>query len=53
MTMQENLNDFMKLIEQAKTICSSYLECNEECLFYNNNNDSSSLCIFENPPIDW
>ena len=53
MTIQENLKDFIKLIEEAQKICSSYLECNEECLFYNNNNDSSNLCIFETPPIDW
>lgn len=53
MTIQENLKDFIKLIEEAQTICSSYPECNEECLFYNDNNDSLSVCIFETPPIDW
>ena len=51
MTMQENLKDFIKLIEEAKKICSSHYECNEKCLFYND--DVFNTCIFETPPIDW
>lgn len=52
MTMQENLKDFIKLIEEAKKICSSHYECNEKCLFYNDG-DVFNSCIFETPPIDW
>ena len=51
MTMKENLNDFIKLIEEAKKICESQRFCDEKCLFYND--DISNPCIFENPPIEW
>ena len=51
MITQENLKDFIKLIEEAKEICSSHYVCNEKCLFYND--DVSNTCIFETPPIDW
>ncbi len=52
MTLTESIKDIMKLIEEAKTICSSHPNCNKECLFYTDNDDLS-LCIFENPPIVW
>lgn len=52
MTTQENLKDFIKLIEEAKEICSSHYECNEKCLFYDDE-DVSNTCIFETPPIEW
>lgn len=52
MTMQENLKDFMKLIEEAQRICFSHPECNEECIFFTGHRDLS-YCIFESPPIDW
>lgn len=44
-----SLKEVMNAMDTIKEYCSSFHNCNEECIFY----QSSIDCVLEETPEDW